>query len=183
GLFRGAARLRDLAGRAKSVVGADSARRRPARSRHLPLFLGAHPARARVGPEAARGGRGGILRPLMERMGEIARIRLEAGKANAMSAQLLDAIDRAFDEFQASEAAAAIVTGYDRFFSAGLALPALVDLDRPAMKRFIERFGAVMERVFRCARPVVAAVNGHAIAGGCVLFLQADWRICADGDF
>ena len=110
-------------------------------------------------------------------------IRLEAGKANAMSAQLLDVIERAFDEFEATDARAAIITGYDRFFSAGLALPTLIDLDRPAMKRFIERFDAVMERVFRCPRPVVAAVNGHAIAGGCVLLLQADWRIAADGDF
>src|SRR5262245_59121143 len=109
----------------------------------------------------------------MERIGEVARIRLEAGKANAMSAQLLDAIERAFDEFEASDARAAVLTGYGRYFSAGLALPTLIDLDRPAMKRFIERFNAVMERVLRCLRPVVAAVNGHAIAGGCVLLLQA----------
>jgi len=48
------------------------------------------------------------------------------------------------------------------------------------MKRFIDRFGEVMLRVFRCARPIVAAVNGHAIAGGCVLALQCDWRVMVD---
>jgi enoyl-CoA hydratase len=119
----------------------------------------------------------------MERVGEVARIRLESGKANAMSAQLLDVIERAFDEFEGSDARAAIVTGYDRYFSAGLALPGLIDLDRATMTRFIVRFDAVMERVLRCPRPIVAAVNGHAIAGGCVLMLQADWRIGAAGDF
>ena len=109
-------------------------------------------------------------------------IRLSAGKANAMSAQMLDAIERAFDEFEDSEARAAVITGYEKYFSAGLALPELIGLDRPKLQQFIVRFNAVMERVLRCPRPVVAAVNGHAIAGGCVLMLQADWRVGADVD-
>ncbi len=111
---------------------------------------------------------------------EIAILRLNGGKANAMSPDVLDLIERLIDRFEASEARAAVLTGYERFFSAGLALPLLVELDRPAMKRFIERFGEVMLRVFRCARPIVAAVNGHAIAGGCVLALQCDWRVMVD---
>jgi len=109
-------------------------------------------------------------------------IRLSTGKANAINSGMLDAVDRAFDEFEASDARAAVVTGYDKYFSAGFALPELVQLDRPKMREFVARFCAVMERVLRCSRPVVAAVNGHAIAGGCVLALQADWRVGADGD-
>jgi enoyl-CoA hydratase len=109
-------------------------------------------------------------------------IRLSAGKANAMNSRMLDLIERAFDEFEASEARAAVVTGYDNYFSAGFALPELVGLDRPQMRDFVVRFCAIMERVLRCPRPVVAAVNGHAIAGGCVLALQADWRVGADGE-
>jgi Delta3-Delta2-enoyl-CoA isomerase len=50
------------------------------------------------------------------------------------------------------------------------------------MKRFIERFGQVMMRVFQCPRPIVAAINGHAIAGGYVLALQCDWRVLVDAD-
>jgi enoyl-CoA hydratase len=111
---------------------------------------------------------------------DVAILRLEGGKANAMSSELLDAIERLVDRFEASEARAAVLVGYERFFSAGLALPTLIDLERPAMKRFIERFGDVMLRVFRCARPIVAAINGHAIAGGCVLALQCDWRVMVD---
>src|SRR5262249_22175729 len=75
-----------------------------------------------------------------------------------------------------------VVTGYDRYFSAGLALPALIDLDRAEMKRFIDHFSRTMARVFDCRLPVVAAVNGHAIAGGGVLALQADVRLMANID-
>ena len=45
------------------------------------------------------------------------------------------------------------------------------------MRVFMEKFHRVMLRTFRCPRPVVAAVNGHAVAGGCVLAMQADVRI------
>jgi Delta3-Delta2-enoyl-CoA isomerase len=114
-------------------------------------------------------------------MGEdVAILRLQGGKANAMSGEVLDLIERLIDRFEASEARAAVLVGYERYFSAGLALPLLVELERPAMKQFIDRFGQVMLRVFQCARPIVAAVNGHAIAGGCVLALQCDWRVMID---
>jgi enoyl-CoA hydratase len=115
-------------------------------------------------------------------MEEVATLRVTGGKANAMSAELLDTIERLIDGFEAGPARAAVLIGYERFFSAGLALPTLIDLDRAAMKRFIERFGQVMMRVFQCPRPIVAAINGHAIAGGCVLALQCDWRIMVDAD-
>jgi enoyl-CoA hydratase len=115
-------------------------------------------------------------------MDDVALLRLHGKKANAMTAELLDALERLVDDFEKSPARAAVLTGYERYFSAGLALPSLVDLERPAMRRFIDRFGAVMLRVFACPRPIVAAINGHAIAGGCVLALQCDWRMMIDGE-
>src|SRR5207253_6852601 len=111
----------------------------------------------------------------------VALLKLEAGKANAMSSELLETLDGLLAHLSHSDAAAAVITGYDRFFSAGLALPALIDLDRPAMKKFIGRFSEVMGRLFAERRPVVAAINGHAIAGGCVLALMCDARVMADG--
>jgi enoyl-CoA hydratase len=115
-------------------------------------------------------------------MDDVAMLRLVGGKANAMTAEVLDAIERLVDGYEAGEARAAVLVGYERYFSAGLALPSLVELERPAMRRFIERFGAVMMRVFACKRPIVAAINGHAIAGGCVLALQCDWRVMIESD-
>lgn len=107
-------------------------------------------------------------------------IRLEGGKANAMDGALLDELERRIDELEGGPAGAGVITGYDRFFSAGLALPVLVELERAAMREFIERFARAMTRVLACEKPIVAAINGHAIAGGCVLALMCDWRICVD---
>src|SRR5437868_14955749 len=100
---------------------------------------------------------------------DIAVVPLSAGKANAMGTELLDQIQRAMVELEGTDARAVVLTGYDRYFSAGLALPLLVDLDRPSMKSFIDHFNRTMTRVLTCPLPVVAAVNGHAIAAGCVL--------------
>jgi len=115
-------------------------------------------------------------------MDDVALLRLQAGKGNAMTPEVLDTIERLVDDFEAGAARAAVLIGHERFFSAGLALPMLIDLDRSALQRFITRFGEVMLRVFACPRPIVAAVNGHAIAGGCVLALQCDWRILVADD-
>jgi enoyl-CoA hydratase/carnithine racemase len=111
---------------------------------------------------------------------EIAVLRLEGGKANAMTPELLDTIERMLDGFERSPAAAAVLTGYERYFSGGLALPVIIDFDLVEMRGFIEHFSRVMTRVFACEKPIIAAINGHAIAGGCVLGLVCDWRLAAD---
>jgi enoyl-CoA hydratase len=107
-------------------------------------------------------------------------LSLEGGKANAMTPELLDTIERMIDGFERGPAAAAVLTGYERYFSGGLALTHIIDLDVVEMRGFIEQFSRAMTRVFACGKPIVAAVNGHAIAGGCVLALMCDWRIAAD---
>jgi enoyl-CoA hydratase len=110
---------------------------------------------------------------------DVAVLRLEGGKANAMTPDLLDHLARMIDGFERGPAAAAVLTGYERFFSGGLALTHIIDFDAAQMRGFIEHFSRTMTRVFACEKPIVAAINGHAIAGGCVLALMCDWRICA----
>ena len=116
----------------------------------------------------------------IERQGNVALLRLENGKANAIGPELLDRLESLLA--QLSESRAAVITGQGSAFSAGLDLPALVGLDRARMRSFIFRFDALMMRAFEVPIPVVAAVNGHAVAGGCVLALQADVRIGVDRD-
>jgi enoyl-CoA hydratase len=111
---------------------------------------------------------------------EIRVIRLTGAKAGAMDEAMLDALERQVDDFEEGPARAAVIAGHDRFFSAGLALPKLIDLPRDEMRVFMRRFSRAMTRVLACEKPIVAAVNGHAIAGGCVLALMCDWRICVD---
>jgi enoyl-CoA hydratase len=118
---------------------------------------------------------------LIEPKGDVAVLRMRGGKANAMTAEFLSDLVRLVDELEASDAGAAVLIGDGPHFSAGLALPALIDLDRPSLREFIDIFASAMLSVFRCQLPVVAAVNGHAVAGGCVLALQADLRLMAEG--
>src|SRR5258706_12299437 len=117
----------------------------------------------------------------IESHGDVAVLRMRGGKANAMTAEFLSDLVRLVDELEASDAGAAVLIGEGPHFSAGLALPALIDLERHDLREFIDGFGAAMLSVFRCQLPVIAAVNGHAIAGGCVLALQADVRLMAEG--
>ncbi len=117
----------------------------------------------------------------MERIGEVALVRMRGGKANAMSRPFLEQLGAAVDELAGGDARAVVLTGYENFFSGGLALPEIIDFDREEARRFIDLFGQVMGKVLRLDRPVVAAVNGHAIAGGCVLALQCDVRLMAAG--
>jgi enoyl-CoA hydratase len=116
----------------------------------------------------------------IERQGQVALLRLENGKANAIGPQFVDRLETLLA--QLGDARAAVITGQGSAFCAGLDLPALVGMNRAQMRSFIFRFDAMMMRAFELPIPLIAAINGHAVAGGCVLALQADVRICVDRD-
>jgi enoyl-CoA hydratase len=118
----------------------------------------------------------------LERHGAVALLRMNAGKANAINPRFLELLGGLLDALSAAPPAALVLTGDGRAFSAGLDLPALVDFGTEALTDFIQRFSDTMLRVFTLPWPVVAAVNGHAVAGGCVLALQADQRVMAAGE-
>jgi enoyl-CoA hydratase/carnithine racemase len=73
-----------------------------------------------------------------------------------------------------------LLTGADSTFSAGLNLKEVASLDAAGMTRFLQLLDAVMRALYEYAGPTVACVNGHAIAGGCVLALCCDWRVAVD---
>jgi Delta3-Delta2-enoyl-CoA isomerase len=118
----------------------------------------------------------------IERSDGIALLRMTAGKANAIGPAWLERMNVLLDELQAHPPRALVVTGEGRAFSAGLDLPALLRNSPESLTAFIRDFSEVMLRFFTHPWPVVAAINGHAIAGGCVLALQADHRLMAAGE-
>lgn len=116
----------------------------------------------------------------IERDAELAILHMHGGKANSMSPALVRRLSELCGEVEASDAQALIITGDGKSFSAGLALPELINLDRDVMRGFMGEFKQAMLRVFTLPMPVIAAIDGHAIAGGCVLTCQCDVRIAAD---
>jgi enoyl-CoA hydratase len=120
------------------------------------------------------------MRMRIERHDEVAVIHLETPPANAITGAFLEKLVALLDE--AKRARAAVLTGVGKFFSGGLDLRPLIDLDRPTMRAFMTQFEHGMLKLFELPVPLVAAINGHAVAGGCVMALQCDVRLIADND-
>jgi enoyl-CoA hydratase/carnithine racemase len=73
-----------------------------------------------------------------------------------------------------------LLTGADGTFSAGLNLKEVAGLDRAGMERFLTLLETLIERLYLHPAPVVACIEGHAIAGGCVLAACCDIRVIAE---
>lgn len=101
-------------------------------------------------------------------------ITLEGPGKNALGTDLMERLDAALDS---AGGRPVLLTGAGDTFSAGLNLKELATLDPAGMQRFLRRLGAVTERLFRYPGPTVACVNGHAIAGGCILAVACDHRV------
>jgi enoyl-CoA hydratase len=114
-----------------------------------------------------------------EDRGTIAVLRMGHGRANALDPELLGALGAALA--QAAEARAVVLTGAGAMFSAGVDLKRLAASGPDYPGALIPALVDCFARLFYHPRPVVAAVNGHAIAGGCVLACAADRRIAARG--
>ncbi len=109
----------------------------------------------------------------------IAVLRIEHGKANTLDMELCNAVVEAFEH--AGDARAVVLTGAGRIFSAGVDLFRVLEGGRRYIEAFVPAMCRAFERVFVHPAPVVAAANGHAIAGGCLLVAAADQRLMAAG--
>jgi enoyl-CoA hydratase len=117
----------------------------------------------------------------IETRGEVAVLRMEHGKANALDLELLEELAARLAEVEGSAAKALVLTGAGTIFSAGVDLFRLLDAGRAYLDRFLPALDVALRRLYTFPRPAVAAVNGHAIAGGCILALACDRRLMADG--
>lgn len=95
-------------------------------------------------------------------------------KKNATSTATLEALAR---DLAAAGNAPVLLTGAGNVFSAGLDLEEVANLDAARARRLLDALEGVVEALFLYPAPTVALVNGHAIAGGCVLALCCDHRV------
>ena len=112
----------------------------------------------------------------------LAVIRIDDGKANALSHEVLDALLAALERADKEEAKALVLTGREGRFCAGFDL-SVMGQGREFAIRLAEKGGELAIRLYDSPRPVVLAVTGLAIAMGAVLLMSADERIGAEGSF
>ena len=113
----------------------------------------------------------------IEERGDVALVKIDRPPANAMDLELLEDGRRALEELAAAEPGAVVLTGRDGFFSAGVDLKRAPTLDSQAQRAMVEAINRLFAGWYSFPRPVAAAVNGHAIAGGLILALCADYRV------
>ena len=109
----------------------------------------------------------------------IAVLRIEHGKANTLDLELCNALVEAFED--ADEARAVVLTGTGKIFSAGVDLFRVLEGGTSYIDAFVPAMCRAFERIFVHPAPVVAAANGHAIAGGCLLVAASDQRLMVQG--
>jgi len=108
-------------------------------------------------------------------------LRMAHGRANAMDTEMMRALRRALDQPVRSDARAIAITGTGTIFSAGVDLFQVLHGGRAYLEEFLEQLSGAFRELFLVPKPVVAAINGHAIAGGCIVACACDRRVMALG--
>jgi enoyl-CoA hydratase len=108
-------------------------------------------------------------------------LRVEHGRANAADTALLRGLTGALHELEKDSCRAVVLTGTGSVFSAGADLAALLEGGDAYLDEFLPALTELLLTLFRFPKPLVAAVNGHAIAGGCVFACACDRRFMTEG--
>jgi len=120
----------------------------------------------------------------IERRGRVAVVTMNTNKVNAQGRPFFADLHEAFDVLERDYAESPVVlTGHHGRFSAGLDLDEHFRLfaeDRHAVASWFADYRETNMRLFTYPRPMVAAVNGHAFAGGLITAAVCDYRVCVD---
>ena len=117
----------------------------------------------------------------IERSNDIEILRMQSGAANVMDVDFCLELTKTLRELEKSSSRGIVLTGQGKIFSAGVDLPQMLEGGRDYISRFLPVLSELITSFAFCPKPLVAAVNGHAIAGGCLLACTADRSLMAAG--
>lgn len=119
----------------------------------------------------------------IERQGPLALLRMDKPRGNAIDEEMALELSAACAELAGDSGLRGVLlaSAHPKLFCPGLDLVSLFAYDRPAMQRFMGAFSEAVLSLFALEKPVVAAVSGHAVAGGSILALCADLRLLRRG--
>ena len=114
--------------------------------------------------------------------GEIAILTINRPKAlNALNSQVLDELDRVLDDIDTDKIRALILTGAgEKSFVAGADIAEMSTLTKEQGQAFSKKGNDVFRKIETFEIPVIAAINGFALGGGCEISMSCDIRICSD---
>jgi 3,2-trans-enoyl-CoA isomerase len=112
----------------------------------------------------------------------IAAVAISRGRVNALNEAMVEEIDDCLQGLEKDEMVRSIIlTGQGKFFSFGFDIPEFLSYSKDAFIVFLTKFTNLYTRVFLFPKPVVGALNGHAIGGGCMLAMACDYRLMISG--
>jgi len=119
----------------------------------------------------------------IDREGDIAVVTLCKGKVHEISEPAVDQLFDAFKELEKDEKVRGVIfTGEGKFFSFGLDIPGFLSYPKTMFTHFLSRFTDFYRYLFVYPKPILAALNGHTIAGGCMLANVCDFRMMVSGN-
>ncbi len=109
-------------------------------------------------------------------------LTLSRGKVNALNGDVVAQLRHHLEVLESDrDVRAIVVTGSGGFFSFGFDIPEFRSATQDSFSRYVTAFTDLYTYLFRYPKPVVAALNGHTIAGGCMLALACDHRVMVSG--
>jgi enoyl-CoA hydratase len=118
---------------------------------------------------------------IREDIQDIAILRLAHGKVSALDVALCRALTKELDDIASSSRRAMVLTGTGAAFSAGVDLFRVLDGGTVYLQEFLPEMEAFFRALLAFPKPLVAAINGHAIAGGCIIAAACDHRVMTEG--
>ena len=113
----------------------------------------------------------------------IVTLTLYRGKVNALNEPIVEELHGALKNFADDRnIKSVIITGHGKFFTFGFDIPEFLNYSKKDFVQYLTKFTDLYSFIFLYPKPIIAALNGHTIAGGCMMALACDYRIMVPGN-